>query len=278
MAKENYVLLNGQVTQNPRIMKDEDGNYLRGMCSITVIRGVRDFGDNISHLKYDCPVIMTGNPEKIAEMETWHANDMVEVKGVITTKGIKKVTMCRNPECGAKNKVDGNYTYINPIYLERRETGLTKEEGLELLKKRCEISNYILCVGTLCRDVDVYDTGNMKIAQYQIAVNRKYRLRDSSAEERTDYPWVKSYGENAESDSKSIKTGSVVLIDGMVQTREIVRTSVCSECGTSYKWNDQAMEIVPYQIEYLQNFITSEEWEAKQLQAEEDAKRQIFGE
>lgn len=275
MARQNFVLLNGQVIQDPRIIKDSEGNYLRAMCSLKVIRGVRDFGDNISHLKYDCPVIMTGNPEKVAEIETWKVNDMVEIKGVLTTKEIKKVTICE--ECGAKNKVDGSYTYINPIFMERKETGITKEEGLELLKKRCEISNYLLCVGTLCRDVDTYVTDkNLKIAQYQIAVNRKYRIKDSSAEERTDYPWVKSYGENAISDEKAIKKGSVVLIDGMLQTREIVRTSVCSECGTSYKWNDQATEIVPYQIEYLQNFTTNEEWEQAQVQAEEEAKNQVF--
>ena len=36
------------------------------------------------------------------------------------------------------------------------------------------------------------------------------------------------------------------------------------------------MEIVPYQVEYLQNYTTSEEWEKQQLQAEEDAKAEIF--
>lgn len=47
-----------------------------------------------------------------------------------------------------------------------------------------------MVVGTLCRDVDEFSTDkNLRIAQYQIAVNRKYRLKDSSAEERTDYPW-----------------------------------------------------------------------------------------
>jgi len=275
MARQNFVLLNGQLVQDPKIIKDENGAYLRAMCAVKVIRGVRDFGDNISHLKYDCPVIMTGNPERIAEIETWKANDMVEIKGVLTTKEIKKVTICEN--CQTKNKIDGVYTYINPIFCERKETGLTKEEGLELLKKRCEISNYLLCVGTLCRDVDTYLTDkNLKIAQYQIAVNRKFRIKESSAEERTDYPWVKSYGENAIEDEKALRKGSVILIDGMLQTREIVRSSVCCECGHSYKWNDQATEIVPYQNEYLQNFTTGEEWEQEQVQAEQDALSNIF--
>ena len=276
MAKHNYVMLNGQVIQDPRIIKDNEGNYLRAMCAIKVIRGVRDFGDNISHLKYDCPVIMTGNPEKIEEMEQWKANDIVEIKGVLTTKEIKKVTIC---ECGHKNKVDGNYVYINPIYVERRETGITKDEGLDILKKRCEISNYVNVIGTLCRDVDTYITDkSLKIAQYQIAVNRKYRVKEDSAEIRTDWPWVKSYGKTADDDSKALRKGSVVFIDGMLQTRDIVRTITCEECGNEYRWNDQAMEIVPYEVEYLQNFMTPEEYAAEQLRQEEEAKTKIFSE
>ena len=35
MAKHNYVLLNGMVTQEPRIIRDDEGNYLRAMCSLT---------------------------------------------------------------------------------------------------------------------------------------------------------------------------------------------------------------------------------------------------
>lgn len=272
MAKHNYVLLNGLVTQEPRIIRDDDGNYLRAMCSITVIRGERDFGDTIKNLKYDCPVIMTGMPAKVEEIASWHMNDMVEIKGVLTTKEVKKATICK--ECGHKNVVEGNVVYINPIWMERKENELTKEQALELLQKRCEVSNCLTVIGTLCRDVDVYRGGKgPTTAQYQLAVNRKFRLKDDSAEIRTDYPWVKSYGGIAEDDSKFLKQGSVVFIDGMLQTRDILRTTTCEECGTSYQWQDSAMEIIPYEVEYLQNFITAEEQEAQEKAETERANK-----
>lgn len=272
MAKHNYVLLNGMVTQEPRIIRDEEGNYLRAMCSLTVIRGERDFGDNIKNLKYDCPVIMTGIPEKVEEISNWHTNDMVEIKGVLTTKEVRKATICK--ECGHKNIAEGNVVYINPIFMERRESGLTKEESLALLQKRCEISNCLTVIGTLCRDVDIYRAGKgPATAQYQLAVNRKFRLKDDSAEIRTDYPWVKSYGNIAEDDSKFLKQGSVVFIDGMLQTRDIIRTTNCEECGENYQWQDSAMEIVPYEVEYLQNFITVEEQELMEQEQLEHAQK-----
>lgn len=275
MARHNNVGLYGQVIKEPRIMKDDNGNFVRGMCAIQVIRGIRDFGNHVNNLKYDIPMIMTGDPAKIAEMATWKLNDMIEVKGTITTKEVNKNTIC--PKCGHKNSVQGNAVFISPVYLSRRETGVTREEGLELLKKRVEISNTVCLVGTLCREPENYSNDKgLFITQYQLAVNRKFRLRDDAAENRTDYPWIKSYGDIAIDDSKFLKMGAVVLVDGMIQTRDVDRKTVCAACSEEYSWKDNALEVVPYSVEYLQNFITPEEFEAKENQAAEDAINKIF--
>lgn len=276
MAKHNNVFLYGQVLKQPRIIKDENGNYLRGMCAINVIRGLRDFGDNITNLKYDTPVIMTGEPEKIAIMETWKVNDMVEVKGSITTKEINKSTICKH--CGQKNVTPGNAVFVNPIYLSVRETGLTQEQGLELLRKRVEISNCATMIGTLCRNTETFVTNHgLQITQYQLAVNRKYRVKDDSAENRTDYPWVKSYGSIAEEDAKFLQMGAMVYVDGMIQTREVDRVTVCPNCGNDYHWNDNALEIVPYAVEYLQGYILPEEYERREDEKNQEAINSVFG-
>lgn len=275
MARHNSVSLYGQVIKEPRIITDENGKFVRGMCPVNVIRGIRDFGNHINNLKYDCPIIMTGDPEKIAEMATWKLYDMVEIKGTVTTKEVNKSTTC--PHCGHKNSTQGNVVFINPIYLSARETGLTQEQGLELLRKRVEISNNATIVGTLCRDVETYTSEKgLVISQYQLAVNRKFRLRDDAAENRTDYPWVKSYGDIGEEDAKFLHTGSVVLVDGMIQTREVKRKSVCSECGEEYPWKDNALEIVPYSVEYLQNYILPEEYEKIQDEENQKAIDKVF--
>lgn len=275
MAKHNSVFLYGQVLNEPRITKNEDGEFIRGMCAINVIRGIRDFGNNISNLKYDCPIIMSGEPEKIAEMATWHKNDMVEIKGSVTTKEVNKSTICKS--CGEKNVAEGNVVFINPIYLSLRETGITKEEGIELLKKRVEISNCATLIGTLCRDMETFRTNEgLQITQYQLAVNRKYRVKDDSAENRTDYPWVKSYGNIAIEDSKFLKTGTLVYVDGMIQTREVDRKTVCQHCGNEYNWKDSALEVVPYAVEYLQNFILPEEYEKKESEEAQEIIDKVF--
>lgn len=277
MARHNDVRLYGQVSKEPRIITDENGNYVRGMCPLNIIRGVRDFGNHINGLKYDAPIIMTGDPEKIAEMATWKVNDMILIKGTVTTKEVTKSTTCIH--CKHKNSVQGNVVFINPIALSAEKRNLTDEEALEELKKHVEISNNVTVIGTLCRDVSTYTSEKgLAISQYQLAVNRKFRLRDDAAENRTDYPWIKSYGDIGEEDAKFLHMGSVVLIDGMIQTRDVKRKTVCSECGEEYVWKDNALEIVPFSVEYLQNYILPEEYEKIESEKNQEAIDKIFNE
>ena len=274
MAKHNVVMLYGQVVQKPRIFKNDQGEYFRGMCPLNVLRGVRDTG-YVDKLQYDCPVVMTSNLDLIREMDSWEQYDMVEIKGTIATKEVRKSTPC--PHCGHKNIANGNVVYVNPIYMGRREHNITREEGLGLLKKRVEISNQVMVVGTLCRDPEEYQTAKgQSIVQYQLADNRKFHVKEDAPDIRTDYPWVKVYGKNALSDLQSLHTGSVVLVDGMLQHRNIERTSICSECGTEYKWNDSALEIVPYSVEYLQNFVTQTELDEQASKEAESLANQIL--
>lgn len=258
MAKHNYVFLSGQVIQAPKILKNENtGEYVRAICPIKTIRGIRDFGNNIDHLKYDVPIIMTGNPEIVKKIADWNEGDMVQIKGTLATKDIIKSTTC---QCGHKNKRKGNIVFVNPIFVERREKKLSEEQGVKLLKDRCEISNQVTVIGPVCREPKLYKTDKgLAITTYQMAIRRKFRIKDDSAEVRTDFPWIKSYGAIAANDGKTIKKGSYIFVDGMIQTRKLERVQVCEECGCEYKWNDSATEIVPFAVEYLRDYNTKEE-------------------
>lgn len=274
--KHNSVFLYGQIVNSPRIYRNEDGEYIKGLCSVNVLRGTRDYGDNsFGRLKYDVPIIMSGNPEIIKEMATWKEFDMVEIKGAITTKEINKSTICK--KCGTKNVTQGNVVFINPIYASVRETGLTKEEGLSLLKKRCEISNIVTVIGTLCREPQVYTSPErITVTQYNIAIMRKFRIKEHPDEERTDFPWVKSYGKIALDDAKALKLNSKVFIDGHLQARVVERTTICSNCGHEYKWEDNALEIIPYAVEYLQNFNSLKEIEENESSEAENIVNQVL--
>lgn len=175
MAIHNSVLFYGQVKSAPTIVKNADGEAVRAMCGLNIIRGVRDLGHKADNVKFDCPVVMTENKHHIAEMEKWEANDMVEIKGTVTTREINKKTRC--PKCEEVNRQSGNMVYVSPIYMSRREGSLTNEQGLALLKERMEISNQVLLVGTLCMNPQTYETEKgLKVTQYPLAINRKYRI------------------------------------------------------------------------------------------------------
>lgn len=277
MAKHNYIILNGQVVDEPKIIKNQNNVSTRAILKLKVIRGVRDIGNNISHIKYDFPVIMSGNAEIIKIAEKVNSGDMVEVKGSITTKNVKKTISC--PHCGFKNKQNGVVVFVNPIYLNVREKKVSIEKGIEFLKQRCEISNQATLIGPLCRDIQSFklDSG-LIITTYQMAVRRKFKILDDSAENRVDFPWIKSYGSIAVKDAESLKKGSYVFIDGMVQTREISKKTLCSQCNQEFNWKDANMEVVPYAVEYLRDYNTEEDIKKKEKEEQLKALRDVFDE
>ena len=260
MARNNYVFLYGRVTKNPKIVVDNDGNYLRGQCLLTTIRGKRNVGsEELEDYKYDCPIIMTRDPNRIHEMAQWKDKDMVEIKGIICTRDIKRISTCAN--CKHENVKVGVMLYIEPIYLGRVESGLTDEQCTEKLRAKCEISNQCIVAGNLCNDpTSVRDDSDILHTQYQIALNRKFHVKNDPPDMKTDYPWVKSMGENAKLDSLYLRKGSSVLIDGFIQTRQFKQKTVCEECGETYTWTNSVIEIVPYSTEYLLNCNFGEQY------------------
>lgn len=261
MGRHNFVFLFAQVTKEPRIITDLEGNSVKAMLSICTLRGNRDFGENIDHLRFDNPVVMTGASDKISKIETLRKNDFIILKGTITTRDVNKTTTC--PDCGTKNTIAGNVVYISPIFIKKNGHEDNEQESLKILKEHCEISNMCILVGTVCKQPTEYKEKKVPVVQYSLAVNRKFHLKDGNVDERVDYPIIKCYGKKALQDAKALKVNSSILVDGLIQTRTIERTTLC-ECGKSYKWNDSAVEIVPYSTEFLQNYKSSNELELEQ--------------
>ena len=251
MAKENTVMLHGQVCTIPKIYYNNDGELIKAMYAVKILRRPMSGGKNsISKLYLDCPVVMTRKPEMIRLSSELQINDMVDIRAVLSTREVIKSTVC--PKCGAKNSIKGVTTYLTPLYICKRESGITPEEGLELLKARSEVSNMIMVIGTLCRDPVIYtDPKGRSFAQYQLAVNRRYHILEDPVDKKTDYPWVKTAGDQAFKDSQALHMGSHIYINGAIQTRKVSRSTTCESCGAEYPWDDAALEIVPYSIEYL---------------------------
>lgn len=266
MAIHNIFNGYAQVVAPPRILKDEEGNFVKGICAVVTIRGKRDSGNNLENIRYDCPTIRTGKPSLIKEMSTWKVNDMMEIKGTLTSRQVQRSSIC--PHCNASNSINGIITYINPIYMSRRETNISKEDGISLLQMRNEISNQCTIVGMVSREPHFYTAENgLHVAQYELAIVRKFHIIEDNPETKVDFIWVRSYGKIAETDEKALKKGTVVLIDGVLQTKNYDKDIECSECGEVYKTKEASMEIVPYAVEYLKGYNAIIDEEAAKEQA-----------
>lgn len=277
MARINDVRLYGMVVQPPTIYRDKDTNeYVRGFCTLVVINGFRSAGVAKPE-KYNYPRILTRDPERIAEMANWKENDIVEVKGSLTTKNMTKTKVCAT--CGEKIKQPGTVVFINPIFSSIRATKLTKDAAISLLKENAEISNSAMLMGVLCREPESYIINKVKssrLTTYQLAVKRKFRIKEDPAETDVDFPWVKSYGDQGIKDIKYLKKGSVVLVDGKLQVREREVVANCPHCTAENKWTDYSMEVVPYAVEYMRNFYSPEDIEEREKLQVEQIKATVF--
>lgn len=278
MARENFVLLHGQLQSAPKIYQSTEGTLTRAIVAVKVLRRPYRSGNGEivgGKLHVDCPIIMTGNEELIREIAQMEQGDMVDIRGVLTTREVIKSTICK--KCGHKNSVQGNSVYITPIYVCRRENNVDGMKGFELLKERNEISNVVILIGNLCRPPQVYSDARINFAscQYQIATNRKYHIRDNNADERTDYPWIKSFGKQAQQDAMRLQEGSSIYVNGGIQTREVARNTTCANCGEQYVWKDTASEIIPYSVEYLEGCLFPEREMGSREEGEGDIPSQI---
>lgn len=284
MAKQNLAFLYGRVAKAPAISKNrETGEYNYGMVYIDTVRGFRAVDDGLNYVKHEYPLLMSKEKEHIENFMGWVENDIVLIKGVVTSKKIKKSSFCDNPDCHdengnpTKNTAYGNLIYITPLYLEKLRHCDSKEVAEEELLKHREVSNCAYVYGQLLKDPKLFTTKRgVKITQYPIAINRKYTIRTDDPSIRTDWPIVKSYGEQALDDKTYLHYQSEILVDGYLQARTVRRKTKCEKCGKIYEWKDHTMEIVPYATEYIKNFRTKEEVEEEQQKTVEEYKQTLF--
>lgn len=286
MARLNVVNLFGIVTEDPLIIMDDATKApLKAQAFLAVASANRENGITDSDVFYSKPFIYSEDPIIVEQMSKWKKNDLVNLKGAITTLNAKKGAICAH--CKQKSAREGEITFITPIFTEVRYTDLTDKEAIVILNQYREISNQVYLIGYLCDDVngkkestiykDIISQSSYKgVATYQLAVNRKFYLRQDLPTNRTDYPHIVSVGEKAEQDLKCIHQGSMVMVDGMLVTREFRRTNVCPHCGKEYDWPEKVLEVLTFGTEYLSNFLTPEEYEQQQAEKMEKIKADIF--
>ena len=273
MAIHNYARLLGIVRQVPQILEGKYGKT--AICPITVVRGERDQAKQKTDYrikKYASILILAEEDEIADEVSTWKENDIVDLSGFIATREVEKKAIC--PICHKENlrseacktaHSGGNRTFIYPIYAKKSMSFFEQGEAHHYLLERAEISNRVFLIGNvtkepvhgLIKDETTSKVNEKPFTRFQIAVNRKYCAKGMQEFiERTDYPWVYSYGENSLIDKEVLHTGSLVFIDGALQSRDYKELYQCQHCGESFKVPGRTLEILSYQTEYFDNCNT----------------------
>ena len=283
MGRQNIAFLYARVHKAPIIQRDkETGEYNYGMVYIDTVRGLRSVEDKVNFVKHDHPLVISMEKEILDQMVEWKENDIVQIKGVITSKTIAKTSYC--PNCTdddgnpTKNQIKGNLVYITPIFCEKvKSYGENKTLAIEDIVNHREISNQAYVMGRVVKEPRLFTTKRgIQITQFPIALNRKFTIRTDDPNNRTDWPIVKSYGENAREDRIFLKFESDVMIDGFLQARTVHRKMICPCCQKEYTWDDHSMELVPYETEYVSNYKSREEVEAEYQKKVEDIKQDLF--
>lgn len=263
MATHNNVSLLGIVRRNPILQS----NGVETVVSIAVstIVGLRDdsFRKVTGQISVVSFVVRTAEKEMVDALSTWKENDTVFVQGFIATKDIEKSSIC--PKCGNVNlRIDacrdarsgGNLIYVYPIYAEKIKGYSDIKEALDFLLQRQEIANRASLVGTLVREPLQGTIKGRDYTRFQIASNRKYCAQTyEEVLERTDYPWIYSYGEKAKLNMAALHTDSLVLVDGALQGRYYKEVYQCQnpECNCIYTEAGTTLEILAYDTEFLEH-------------------------
>ena len=247
-----------------------------GVMRLAVMRPDRVVEDGRNKNQCDTVKIMTQNPVMIEKMETMSRMDMVDVVGVVTTGNLVKRSYC--PECGAENSKDGVIMYVLPTAMKQGPHMASKDEAFNELLRNREFSNSVEILAEICVKPKSSKTTAGKItAKYTLASNKLYRERQDPPENRTNYPVVVTYGQDALDTVKHLHVGSGVHIDGCLQARRVKQHTVCEKCGAEYDWLDETGEIVPLHTSYVRNYLTDEDIEDLQKQFEDEMQSSIFG-
>ena len=286
MAQHNIVHLYGMVHAEPSIIRDDDSlQPISATAYLLTANSSRRYMNNgESNIpEYEQVMITTKDPEVAAQMAQMHLYDIVLLRGTLNTRNVNKRPTCTS--CGKKFAInemrttnasgsDGEIystsmiTFVTPIAVDIRAQNLDEDTASRMLMTFRELSNEIQIIGNLCSDPKQWESG--RATSYQLGVNRKFYLKHDDPSVYADFPYVRSYGEQAENDFEALHAGSTVLVDGFIKMRTFTRKSTCPYCGTVNTWRDKVLEVVPYSVQYLANYKTGlEREEEKQSMLDE---------
>jgi single-strand DNA-binding protein len=81
--------------------------------------------------------------------------------------------------------------------------------------------NKVMLIGRLGRDPETrYTSGGQAVANFSVATDETYKDRNGERQKRTEWHKIVVWGKQAEIAQQYLKKGSLVFIDGRIQSRE----------------------------------------------------------
>lgn len=282
MASYNECWIEGFLQADPIIMNADDEATKKVLMRLKTIR--RNVPSETEDVFEDVLVFYDGSGSRdiMPLLEKLKSMDLVFIKGVIHILSLNRTSQCSH--CGTKNiKYGATQTFIHPIYIEKKDSfsNLARVENSrsaeEVLKTNYqEISHQILLMGNVVSQPVLSQTRNgIPCCKYKLGVDRRYYLK-TEPDNKADYPWIYSYGEQAERDYRYLigadkekgEQGTLILAKVFMHNRKSLSKQVCAMCGMEYTYPLTVTDFIPYSIEYLENRRTDES-----IAAEEELKR-----
>lgn len=256
MARENSFTFFGELETPPVVLFNEETKTYRVTFTLKTVRrnGRKD------HPKIN--VYSLDEETARAYVSALKPGVFVQLRGMVATKMQQKPVCCER--CGEVSRIDSLQSeiisYGKPFVLDMK---INPADITELANAGC-------LIGSLCTDVQRMDTQpNSTAIQFQLAVNRRYRVNELQKATRTDFPWIKVFGVTADECLKRLQVSSQVYISGAFQTRDVNRHTRCSHCGKQITYPERVGEVVPTGIEFLNNCLFEESEHDKDIAANE---------
>ena len=169
------------------------------------------------------------------------------------------------PDCGEE--------YTNRIAAERTEIEFY---DYQILPKGAKLAfNRVFTMGSICSDIISRPLPNGKFyVKYKLAVGRYGKAR---TEQAYDFPFIVSFGREAENAVEHLEKGRTVLIEGSIQERQITQKVACNcpKCAAPSTTNRNSIvrELITSNVTYVKAPLveeTEEEMRAEVVEKTEE--------
>ena len=270
-------------------IQQKDGRIVQMAVPLLVMNGTRAYGEKsyrnmqsgeILNKGYDNVWILTKDEGFMAMIQNMQLYDTIMVKGAVRVSSVKKKTLC--PECGAKHVFQSTKTTVYPVFMNKLDSvadkygvtsfapgaispeleGKLKQESLDKLSEFIEVSNIVRLIGVVCKEPDLYqrDSDGRPMLTFPLAVKRKYFVPEDDMSVNVDFPYIKLYGSKAKQHYGILHKANLIMVDGFIHSRDIIRKITCPQCSVVYTTKDTISEVIPYSIDYIRSNISETEF------------------